>query len=137
MKLLLDTNVILDILLEREPFVRHAVQLVKIAQQRSFQLFVTATTITDLYYITRKERGKETALALIEELLDIVEVASVDKHVVLQALRSGMPDFEDAIQACSAKQEAIATIITRNESDFIASGLHIYNPDAFLQTLQP
>ena len=62
MKILIDTNVILDIALEREPFVKQAAMLLKAAQQYKIQLFMTATTVTDLYYITRKEKGKETAL---------------------------------------------------------------------------
>lgn len=135
MKLLLDTNVILDIALKREPFVEQAVLLLKTAQRCSLQLFMTATTVTDLYYITRKEKGKETALAFIEDLLQFVEVASVDKQIILHALRSEMPDFEDAIQAYSARQENITTIITRNEGDFAKSGLNIHSPKSFLQTL--
>ncbi len=108
----------------------------QVAQQRSIHLFITATTVTDLYYITRKEKGKETALAFLEDLLQFVDVAAVDRNVILQALRSGMSDFEDAIQAYSARQEAISTIVTRNEKDFEQSGLDVYSPSSFLQSLQ-
>ena len=137
MKILIDTNVILDIALERKPFVKQAAILLKAVQQYKIQLFMTATTVTDLYYITRKEKGKETALEFIEDLLQFVEVASVDKHVIIQALHSDIPDFEDAIQECSAKNEAIKIIVTRNEEDFKKSDLEIHSPESFLNTLPP
>ena len=97
-------------------------------------MFMTATTVTDLYYITRKEKGKATALSFIEELIQFVDVISVGKNIILEALRSDIPDFEDAIQVCSANQEEITTIVTRNKKDFIKSGLNIQSPRAFLQT---
>lgn len=136
MKVLIDTNVILDIALKRKPFFEHAAQFLKVAQQQTIHLFMTATTVIDLYYITRKEKGKETAVLFIEDLLQFVNVLSVDKNIIIKAIRSEMSDFEDAIQVYSAKQEAIATIITRNEKDFIRSGLDIKSPELFLQTLQ-
>ena len=136
MKCLVDTNVILDIALEREPFVEQSALFFQMAQQRSIHLFITATTVTDLYYISRKEKGKETALAFLADLLQFVDVASVDKHIILQALHSAMPDFEDAIQAYSARREVIPTIVTRNENDFEQSGLDVYSPSSFLQSLQ-
>ncbi|KPA14124.1 twitching motility protein PilT [Candidatus Magnetomorum sp. HK-1] len=135
MKILIDTNVILDIALERNPFVEHAALLFKIANKKRIHIFMTATTVTDLYYIIRKEKGKDIALSFIEDLIQFVDVASVDKNVVINALRSEISDFEDAIQSFSAKQEGITIIITRNEKDFINSGLEILTPETFLDTL--
>jgi predicted nucleic acid-binding protein len=136
MKILLDTNVILDILLDREPFAEPAVLLFKTVHKQEIPMFMTATTVTDLYFITRKEKGKSTALAFIEELIGGVDVVSVDKNIIVEALRTDLPDFEDAIQVCSANREGIETIVTRNEKDFIMSGLNIQSPTEFLQTLK-
>lgn len=133
MNVLVDTNVLLDFVLEREPFVDYAEQVFEAAKHHSIQLFMSATTITDLYYIARKEKGKEQTLALIEDLLQFVEVASVDKTVILHALRSELPDFEDAVQEGAAKQAAISTIVTRNEADFTQSDLDIYHPETFVK----
>ena len=135
MRILIDTNVILDIVLDREPFVEHAMLLFKTAYERRIQMFMTATTVTDLYYITRKEKGKATALSFIKEMIHFVDVISVDKNIILEALSSGIPDFEDAIQVCSANKEEITTIVTRNEKDFMMCDLNIQSPKAFLQTL--
>jgi predicted nucleic acid-binding protein len=136
MKILLDTNVILDILLDREPSAETAFPLFKTAHKKDIPMFMTATTVTDLYYVTRKEKGKSAALGFIEELIGFVDVVSVDKNIIVEALQADFPDFEDGIQACSANREEITTIVTRNEKDFRKSGLIIQSPSAFLQTLQ-
>ena len=135
MKILIDTNVILDIVLERQPFVKSAAQLLETAQQADIILYVTATTITDLYYIVRRAKGRAIALDLIGDLLQFVEIADVDKTVIEKALHSNLPDFEDAVQASAAKKQAIRVIITRNENDFCNSGLEIHNPESFLKSL--
>ncbi len=135
MKILIDTNVILDIVLERHPFIEQSAMLLKKAQQANIELFLTATTITDLYYITRKAKGKKIALNFIEDLLQFIEIASVDRDVISQALNSAISDFEDAIQESSAKNEDIKVIVTRNEADFKNSDLEIHNPESFLKSL--
>lgn len=131
MKILLDTNVILDIALQREPFVAHAIDVLRIAQHRRFALFVTATTITDLYYIARKAKGRENALGFLRELLQFVEVAGVDRQVIVDALQSDMIDFEDAVQDYAAQRAGITMIITRNQADFTQSACDIHTPESF------
>lgn len=133
MKVLLDTNIILDIVLERPPFVEHATQLLHHAAQASISLFLTATTITDLYYITRKAKGRETAINLIRDLLQLVEIVAVDQAVITQALQSPLTDFEDAIQEQAAYQAGIHAIVTRNEADFADAIVDIYTPETFLR----
>ncbi len=135
MRLLVDTNVILDIFLEREPFYTTAINFLAETNEADIDLAITATTVSDLYYITRKAKDHETALRMIADLLGFVDVATVDKSVIMHALESGLRDFEDAIQTSSANQSGITTIITRNQSDFSGSGLEVYSPDAFLDRL--
>ena len=74
-------------------------------------------------------------MAFLKDLFQFVDIASVDKQIILQSLDSNIPDFEDAIQVFSAKQEAIKTIITRNEADFTTSDLIIYSSESFLNSL--
>lgn len=131
MKILVDTNVILDIVLERQPFYEQSARFLQVSAQ-SNTIYITATTITDLYYIVRKAKGREIALAFVEDLLKLVEIAAVDKKVILQALQLGLTDFEDAVQASSAQQEGINIIVTRNEADFSHSGLEVHSPESFL-----
>ncbi len=136
MKVLIDTNVILDIVLERQPFVEQAIKLLQATQQADITLFVTATTITDLYYITRKAKGRAIALEFIADLLQFMQVAGVDGEVIVQALHSDITDFEDAIQESAARSQAIGVLVTRNEADFQNSSLDIYNPESFLENLR-
>ncbi len=133
--ILVDTNIILDIVLEREPFVAQAVQLLQKTQDSGVDIFLSATTITDLYYIVRKAKGKDIALNFLKNLLAFVEIAAVDKEVILQALESDFSDFEDAVQENSAKHENIDILITRNKADFEKSTLQVYTPEAYLNQL--
>ncbi|MCF8076391.1 MAG: PIN domain-containing protein [Desulfotignum sp.] len=133
MNLLLDTNILLDIALKRQPFVEQAAQVLSTAQHRKFPLYMTATTITDLFYIVRKAKGKDIALAFIEDLLQYVDVAAVDKWVILRALKLGLADFEDAVQVGAAEKAGIDVIITRNEPDFQNVAIRVLNLGQFLQ----
>ncbi len=135
MKVLIDTNIILDIVLERQPFVEQATQVLQ-AAQTDIVLFLTATTITDLYYITRKAKGRAIALSFIADLLQFVEIAGVDKDIIMQALHSDIADFEDAIQESAAKSQTINAIVTRNATDFENSVLEIHSPESFLKSLE-
>ncbi len=135
MKILIDTNIILDIVLERQPFVEPAIRLLETAQRANIVLYVTATTITDLYYIIRRAKDRATALNFIVDLLQFMEVAAVDKAIIREALHSDIIDFEDAIQENAAKRQNIQVIVTRNETDFKNSVLKIHNPESFLKSL--
>lgn len=133
MKILVDTNIVLDIILERQPFYKESAKLLQVAAKSNTEMFITATTITDLYYIVRKAKGRETAMRFVVDLLKVADIAAVDKNVVVQALKLDLPDFEDAIQASSAKQQGIDIIVTRNELDFANSGLEVHSPGSFLK----
>ena len=135
MRILVDTNVFLDIILERHPFFEHAAKLLHAVPLKDIEIFLTATTVTDLYYIVRKAKDRTIALSFIKDLLKLVEVSAVDKDVILQALQLGMADFEDAIQVSSANGNGITIVETRNEADFIMSGLDGYTPEAFLSKI--
>jgi len=135
MRILIDTNVILDIALERQPFVEQAIRLLEMAQQADLTVYVTATTITDLYYITRKANGRTIAHDFIVDLLRIVEIADVDGSIIREALHSEIDDFEDTIQESAAKKQAIQVFVTRNEADFVNSVLQVYDPGSFLKSL--
>ncbi len=133
MNALIDTNILLDILLDRTPFAVLAEKVIETANQSGIDLFVSATTVTDVYYIARKEKGHEQTLELIADLLNCVDVAAVDKAVILHALYSGFRDFEDAVQEGAAKRADISIIVTRNGNDFRESELDVYSPEAFVE----
>ena len=131
-EVLLDTNIILDFALERENYFSNAEEILKLACEGRITAYITATTVTNVYYIARKEKGKNKALDFLRDILSFLEVANVNKSVVLDALDLNFNDFEDAIQESSAKNINISIIITRNEKDFKQSKLTVYDPQSFL-----
>ena len=135
-KVLFDTNIILDIALEREPFFQDTRTAFEEIDSGLITGFVTATTLTDIYYITKKEIGHNKALEFIQNLIEVVDVAGVDRSVIEYALVSGFKDFEDAVQEFSSQRNAIEIIVTRNVTDFKESALKIFTPQQFVKYLK-
>ena len=133
---LLDTNVILDIALKREPFFTNSAEVFRVIEKNHYNAFVSATSINDIYYIARKDKGHKTAIEFIKNLIELVDIAGVDKFVILDAIDSNITDFEDAIQNHAAIKIECDSIITRNKRDFKNSELQIFTPDEFLNTMK-
>jgi predicted nucleic acid-binding protein len=132
---LLDTNIILDIALKREPFFNDSVQIFSLIDSQVISGFVTASTITDIYYISKKEQGHGISISFIKSLMEVIEVVGIDKDIILNAISSDSKDFEDAIQISAAEMNGIETIITRNKKDFSNSLLEIYTPTEFIKSV--
>jgi predicted nucleic acid-binding protein len=133
-KVLFDTNIILDIALKRESFFEDAFKLFSLIDQKKIIGIITASTITDIYYISKKEKGHTESINFIKGLIEVVEVIGIDKDIIIKALTSGMQDFEDAIQTCAAELNEIEVIITRNKKDFTNTSLKILTPREFLKS---
>ena len=99
MKILLDTNVILDIAFERQPFYDESDRVFSFVEESRLEGYVSASTFSDLYYIIRKQRGREWTLRFLNRLASICEVATVDRSVISMALTANFSDFEDAIHS--------------------------------------
>ncbi len=127
-RLLLDTNIILDIALKREPHFELSSKIFELIDKKRVVCYITASTVTDIYYISRKEKGAEIAVEFISNLIEIVDVVGVDKSTIIKALKSDLKDFEDAIQVSAAENHEIQIIVTRNKSDFLNAGLEILTP---------
>ena len=135
-KILLDTNIILDIALERSQFQTQSSDLLKFAYYHKLAICVTATTITDIYYVLRKSKGHNNAIAFLKKFLTNTEILSIDENIILNSLNSIISDFEDAVQIETAKYSNIQTIITRNKKDFIKSKLEIYTPEEYINIMK-
>ena len=127
-RLLLDTNIILDIALKREPHFELSSKIFELIDKKRIIGYITASTVTDIYYISRKEKGNKIAIEFISNLIEIVDVIGVDKSIIVKALKSNLKDFEDAVQVSAAEYYEIEIIVTRNKSDFLNSGLEILTP---------
>jgi len=132
-KVLIDTNIILDIALQRHPFFEEASQIFAKIDTGEIKGFITASSVTDIYYITRKSCGREKTITFIRELIDIFEVLSVTKESIIDALNTEFKDFEDAMQYCIADMNNIDVIVTRNKSDFEHSTIEVVTPNELLR----
>ena len=135
MKILIDANVALDVLLEREPFYITGAQLLGLSKG-GIELFISASTITDIYYIIRKEhKSKETSAALVKNLLISVDVAAVTGREIRRAIDLDWGDFEDAVQYAAGEAISVDYIVTRNTSDFVSASLPVVTPNELLNIL--
>jgi predicted nucleic acid-binding protein len=130
-RILLDTNVVLDVALDRQPFYQAAARILDASDFDRIHLFITASSATDLYYVLRKEKGREVGLRFIKRILECVDACNVDERILMAALASGFLDFEDAVQNASAIDNQIEIIVTRNKADYATSPLTILTPDEF------
>lgn len=130
---LLDTNIILDIALERREFFEKSKDLLSLVNKSGFSAYVTATTVTDIYYVLKKSRGHDSTISFLKNLFDFIDISGVDKITILNAMNSEFTDFEDAVQSFSAAQIGIKIIVTRNTSDFKKSKMQVFTPSAFIK----
>lgn len=132
MRVLFDTNVILDHLLGREPFVDDAERLLSLVDTGRIDGVICSTTATTLHYLLTKAVGTDAAAKHMRKLLAIFDVAAVDREVLLGALDLGFPDFEDAVLHEAAFVDGAAAIVTRNGKDFARSKLPVLDPTEML-----
>lgn len=135
MKILIDTNIVLDLILERQPFVENAVLIFEQIERGNLAGYVAATTITNIFYIIRKIEGREVALATIHRLLVGLQFCAVDRQTIETALSLGLKDFEDSIQLACATLDQLDAIVTRDPKDFSSSNFPIYSAAELLTQL--
>ncbi|WP_397546424.1 PIN domain-containing protein [Rhodothermus marinus] len=128
----LDTNVILDVLLERAPHVQAAAQILAEIEVGRFIGICSATTFTTVYYVLHRARNDRVAREGLRMLLEFCRVAPVTREVIQSALMLSFPDFEDAVQHEAARLAGAEVIVTRNVKDFAEAQLPVYSPEAFL-----
>lgn len=135
MKILLDTNVILDVALERSPFFEQAEEVFVLAENGVFEAFISASTLSDLYYIIRRQKGRSLALDFIESIAQTFQIAAVDRTVVSLAFTLGISDFEDAIQCATVIENQLDGIVTRDTEDFDQATIQVFTPTALIQAI--
>ncbi|KLU63474.1 PIN domain protein [Peptococcaceae bacterium CEB3] len=136
MKILIDTNVIIDYLVDRTPFADHAEQVLQLCESGKAEGLVTASAVTDIYYIVRKATGREKTLEAIRTLCSVLDIADVGRADILEAMGLDMPDYEDALAAQCAKRIKADCVVTRNIADFDNSPVPAIQPVKFLKQFQ-
>ncbi len=135
MRALLDTDVVLDLLLDRPPFADTAEALWEAHRQGRFVAFVSPITPVNVFYLTRKLKGAAAARQAVAALVATVAVCSVDQAVLAAALALPFADFEDAVQHASAQAAGLDAIVTRNLADYVGATLPVYSTADFLDRL--
>lgn len=128
MKVLFDTNVVLDVLLDREPHAAVATQLLAAVERREVAGIIAATSLTTVDYLVRKVAGRQRAVGVVRALLQIFAVAQVDRATVESALDAGFLDFEIAVLHEAGRIAGAEALVTRNAGDFKAGRLLVHSP---------
>ena len=136
MKVLFDTNIILDLLLDRKPFSEYASSLMSRVERSEIDGFLCATTITTIHYLLTKYLDKKKSIESIHSIMALFEIAPVNRLVIENALVSKFSDFEDSVLHESARHAAAEYIITRNITDFKKSKMPVFTPGEFLNMLE-
>ena|SRR4028118_1549831 len=131
MRVLIDTNVVLDFLQEREPFAENAARLFERIDAGEIEGFIAATTITNIYYIVRKAAGAIVAQDAITQVLTDLNICVVDRNVLEQAIALNFRDFEDAVQYVCGVVNSVDAIVTRDASGFVGVEIPVMSPGDF------
>jgi len=136
MKVLLDTNIIIDYLEEREPFYANSYRVIQLGLESEIETIMSAGAVKDVYYLIKQflkdDVKARECIFLISNYIKIVNTTAED---ITSAVILYMPDFEDALIAAAARREKADYIITRNEKDFINSPIPAITPEQFLERL--
>lgn len=138
MRILFDVNVVLDVLLKREPWLREAQQLWDAVADGKIEGHLAPTTLTTIYYLARKlPAGSMGAMQSIVACLATFEVCSMDRQTIVRAAAQSGGDFEDNVQIACAAQTGLDGIVTRNVKHFALASCKVYTPTELLTALHP
>ena len=135
MKLLLDVNVLLDVLANREPFADDAALILSAIERGRPSGFVAAHTVTTLFFLLNRAVGGRKARKAVADLLKLLQVVAVDHDRLLQALAMNWNDFEDAVQASCAAKAEVDYLVTRDETGFRGAGVEVISPAELVAVL--
>jgi len=133
---LVDTNVVLDVLLDREPFAGAATQVFARVEESKIEGFLCATTVTTIDYLLAQALAPAKAREALHRLLNLFEIAPVNRPVLEQALRSDLSDFEDAVLEQAGRLVGADVIVTRNLKDFQKSTITVFDPLELISALE-
>ncbi|HEX8197150.1 MAG TPA: PIN domain-containing protein [Pyrinomonadaceae bacterium] len=136
MLVLLDTDVVLDYVLQREDFLSEANEIFAFHAKNVFKGYITANTPLNVYYFARKKFDAEKARQTISDLLATFDICLVDSVALKSAVISTITDFEDAVQHACAEAANLDAIVTRNLSEYKNASIPVYSPAEFLNLIK-
>jgi len=132
--LFIDTDVIIDFLIDREPFSREAAIIFSLIEEKKIKGHVSSLTFSNLYYVLRRVESHNSVISKLEKLSKLLNILKVDEQMIKDSISSGFSDFEDSIQYfCALDYKKIDVIITRNTKDYKHSDLPVMTPGDYLK----
>jgi len=135
MKVLIDTNVVLDVLINNSAFFAYSKKIFDMAEQKQITGFISASAITDIFYIAQKKLGKKAIKETIKKVLKVFYPATVTDNNIYQALDLEWDDFEDSVQYVVGKSLAVEYIVTRNIKDFTSGSIPAVTPEQLIKKI--
>ena len=133
MKLMIDIDILLDVLIQREPFCDDSKAVLKLCENHEIDGFISASALTDIFHMARKALGSmEDTYRVISNILNIVKILTVTNDDVVSAFQFKAKDFEDCLMAACARSNKCDGSVTRNKKDFLGFGVTLYSPEGLL-----
>ncbi|MDY5982440.1 MAG: PIN domain-containing protein [Anaeroplasma sp.] len=133
MKVLIDTNVILDVLYKREGFYEDSLKIWKLCETRKIDGYISALSIPNIVYILRRELDPEKTLEVINNINLVFKIYDLKSEIIMQAAEKKTKDYEDALQMVTAQKLKASFIVTRNIKDFTGSKIIAVKPSELLE----
>ena len=133
MRIFVDTNILLDVLTQREPFYQHAAAIWSLVEEGILEGYISAISVNNVYYIARKLNNVEYAQGLVDKILQDFRIIELNYEILRLSRTLSGCDYEDLIQYFSAIKSGSKYLITRNTRDFPEAGIEIIGPEEFLQ----
>jgi predicted nucleic acid-binding protein len=134
MKVLVDTNVVLDVFLKRPPFYQNSFKIFQLIDQERIYGCLSASSITDIFYLLCKDRHNPGEVyKIMDELTALFSIIPVSETTIAGALALRWKDFEDSVQFMTAKENGVTHIITRNKTDYETVDIPCVSPDEYLR----
>ena len=129
----LDTNILVDILANRQPFYKASSEIYKLGLRKQMFFYTSSNTISTLHYLLKKFIEEDSIRKSLDEITNVLSIIPVDINIIKKSLKSSHRDFEDAIQITSAQSiHNMDCIVTRDLKDFKTSEIKVFTPDEFL-----
>lgn len=135
MKVLIDTNVILDVLYKREGFYEDSLKIWKLCETRKLDGYISALSIPNIVYILRRELDPEKTLEVINNINLVFKIYDLKSDIIMQAAEKKTKDYEDALQMVTAQKLKASFIVTRNIKDFAGGKIIAVKPSELLERL--
>ena len=135
-KLFVDTNILVDLIADRKPFSKFAIEIFRKAEQKEVRLFTSSHSIATTHYLLKKYISEKELREVLHNLLDYITIIAIDIDIIKKGLKSKHKDFEDALQILAANSiEKLNYLVTRNVKDYKDCGIEVLAPEQILKRI--